>query len=107
MAAFSLTIQRDRVSYTQSTHNVAKFRAALWANLPHSGIIEPLGCLVTQSVLVKSHQLLAVELPATISNQLNNGTNYRVGVPQLMDLVLTTRMWCCVDLSGTMMPVRS
>jgi hypothetical protein len=66
-----------------AVHNVAKFRAVLgqpatqWDNRNFGSLGDAVG-----------HQIPStVELPATIFNQLNNGTNYRVGVPQLMDLV--------------------
>jgi hypothetical protein len=63
-------------------HNVAKFRAVLghpatqWDNRTFGSHGDAVG-----------HQIpTTVELPTTMFNQLNNGTNYRVGVPQLMDI---------------------
>jgi hypothetical protein len=66
-----------------AVHNVAKFRAALgqpatqWDNRTFGSLGDAVGHLIPNTV----------ELPATMFNQLNNGTNYRVGVPQFMDLV--------------------
>jgi hypothetical protein len=67
-----------------TVHNIVCFRAVLgqpatqWDNQTFGSLGDAVG-----------HQIPStVELPATMFNQLNNGTNYRVGIPQLMDLVL-------------------